>query len=170
MGGRGAGGGEPVGQGALDVLEGYVNTDNPVENEYLRTGEVPSNAIETEAEIKDNIGKLDSLVASNTLDKDTTLYSGTDHYSDAKVGDTISDKGFESTSTDSETAEGFGDTVIVYDAPAGTNAIDVSSALAGRGTPNEDEHILGRGSSYTVTRVETRSGEWGGTKTYVYVK
>jgi hypothetical protein len=172
MGGRGSSsGGSSSNISDTTALERY-STDSSAVNEYLRTGEVPADYLGTEQDLKDEINGIDNLIDKDTLDEPTTLYRGTDEYGDAQVGDTIDDKAFMSTSTDSETAEGFGDTVVAIDAPAGTNAIDMNSALPGGTgyTGNEEEYILDRGSSYTVTRTETKAGEWGGTKTYVYVK
>ena len=120
------------------------------------------------AEDRSRIGLLDAAMAKGTLARDATLYRGTSlpafGLTDApKVGQVISDKAFQSTSTNQAESESFGGRGpmnLTIAAGRGTRAIDASYVAGG----GEGEILLDRGTRYQVTSVRTthESGGWSG--------
>ena len=102
---------------------------------------------------------IDNALTKYSLPEDSTLYRGFDRPMGWSVGDTITDKGFSSTSTNMERAAlefGRRGEVAVIRVPKGTNAVkmaDISHPDV-RVPYDQQEVLLPRGMNYIVRKVE----------------
>lgn len=138
------------------TLEGYVR-DSVRTNMALRRGETPDAALE-----------MDALMASSVLADRTQVYRVVEfppgdktgaQLRGLKKGDTFTDKAFQSTSEDLDTAQDFAvmgyknKVVMTIRAGAGTHAIKVPAAVAEKvGMGDQFEVIIDRGATMRVVR------------------
>jgi len=149
-----------------NALEGYIGADYINVNSYLRSGKIRD---ETYGGIYDPMAIRNTVEMMNNLmspiGQEQTLYRGilasdiTEALSTLQPGDRFTDKGFVSTTQSLGFADNWrGDGLLmVIDAPAGTNAIDVVRVSGGN--PNRDEYtnieeerevILARDTTFEV--------------------
>lgn len=137
-----------------EALSSYLGNDHKNINEHLRTGKKIS------PELAAHIPVLDRAIASSPgLSKPATLYRGLRPGvvpADVKPGQTISDKGFNSTSFSPWYGKpgnfgraGQGDALVI-NAPQGTKGARMYGAHGG----GEAEFLLPRGASYRVAKIE----------------
>lgn len=123
---------------------------------------------------KETIKNLDNALENNKLDRDTVLYRGlkqneVDKLMNTKEGQTITDKGYQSTSTAKNVASSFArndyqngpkSVIAKYNVPKGTNAIHVPSMNRSTGTKSikdkEKEVLLGRNTKTVFKGFNTR--------------
>lgn len=166
----------------IDAAYQYNIDDNPLVNDYLRTGEVPEDyfGIKTEEEMKEELDKqienLENLINNNKLEEDTTVYRGVPPiYDDKVIGDTIDDLAFQSTTTEPYTATEFGNNILEIQLPEGYNGLDLDQFLSDQLvngnldlTPsqihphlNENEILLQHGNSFEIIGQYVKDGgEW----------
>ena len=159
---------EDLNQSDLEELESYKDEGYEVTNEYLRTGEVPDNALQSEDEIKADVSKLDNIISDSKTPEDMTLYRGVgDATVNTDVGSTIEDPAFMSTSTKFGVAEENAEDGVIMEIqyPKGSDGLPVSQALENNGLhsphANEEEVLLPRSQTFEVTGKTTREGDWG---------
>lgn len=108
---------------------------------------------------------IDSAIAKSVLTSDTVVYRGvnltafTNKLDTLQPGETITDKGFVSTSGSLATAATFSRGLVMeIRLPAGSRALYVEDFSASKGE-EEDEYLLPRGSTFVyVTRRTTKTG------------
>jgi len=142
----GGGGAGPT-EAQYNALEGYIGADYINVNSYLRSGKIRDEAyggIYDPMAISNTVEMMNNLMSP--IEQEQTLYRGilasdiTETLSTLQPGDRFTDKGFVSTTQSLSFANNWrGDgLLIVIDAPAGTNAIDVVRVSGGN--PNRDEY------------------------------
>lgn len=142
------------------AINGYTGGDYRAINFGLRGG--------SDEGMAKQIAALDSALGKSSLERDTALYRGyggaqleqtglhVDTFSQLQPGDTYTDKGFASTTTDYSRANTFaGDfgVHVTIEAPSGLGAL--------KGTSYEKEVILPRGLTYQV--ISNRPADFGPT-------
>lgn len=174
----GGGNAEPVSDVQAAVsLRMYTAYGHDIINNSLR-GTRDDEAVREETQR--SIAGLDSLISNSpTLTEDTTLYRGiagaiAEDFRSLQPGDTFTDKGYTSTTSEKYVADKFGSDAgsygevpyvnLIIDAPAGSKAFDVDTYvneryISGTGryenglTPRgEAEFILPRDATFEVTR------------------
>lgn len=116
------------------------------------------------------IKTLDAAMAKSSLKEDISLYRGASNKRNKtfKVGQTLQDSGFSSTSLRSESAEAFlGDTdntpyIMKISAKKGQKALlPGQNKLAKKQTAQEVEVLLPRGTSYKITKISKKKDSLG---------
>lgn len=141
-----------------EALESYV--DAPDVNRWLRSGEVVDGR--TEDDVKREAKALDDLIqVQEPLAEDQEVLRGGSKLPPMQVGDSFTDRGFSSATTDEATANLFamaplmrgesekGDTLTIT-IPAGSRVLEVYSVYP---HGNEDEWIFPPGTTFEVTGV-----------------
>jgi hypothetical protein len=147
--------GVPLTHGELDAIHGYTDGEYSGLNHDLREGNSLTGTRLTLA------ANLDSALAKGDI-KGGIYYRGIDGTRATKmfgpeinIGDSVTDKGFISTSKSQATAHEFshGGVILEITADKGMHGMDVTAiSSVGNG---EKEVILPRGSKFTVTGVKT---------------
>lgn len=131
-----------AGQGYLDI------------NHFLRHDEPTSDPRLTPNEVRRTVARIDALMKKHQTREDVTVYRGVANLGPIGPGVELDDDGFQSSTPDLEVAKEFGTDVLRIKVPKGSKAINMSE-LAGTG---EQELLLDRGGSLTVTGVEVGAG------------
>lgn len=134
-------------------------------NEYARTNKLdPGSVLSTKKEAKETLAAIDSAIAKGTTPEDVVVFRGFRPEGAAQrdgitgtveVGQTITDKGYTSTSMSKDTASEFGSVLLEIEVPKGTNAAFVPAD----GGMQESELLLGRGASFKVLEVREENGK-----------
>jgi hypothetical protein len=150
----------------MDALETYTGPGYTDMNRYLRWGDKKFTADElsylpSKIEVKDNVKRLDKCFEKvQPLENTKIVYRGTEDYKGIEVGDTVTDKGFVSTTQALSEASNFGDDRVIIECPPGTRAIDIVTNNNELGFSNsaylnsEEEWLLPRGSRFVVTEIK----------------
>lgn len=156
---------QPLSPEATDVMSRYSGFStialNRTLNNYLRSDRASDYqpdwwavgaTDEDRQQWNDNITTLDKAIAGTSLPHDLPVYRGikADLLAHLKPGDTFTDKGYMSTTTERSHADIFGDQVMAFTLPKGAKALPVTSDIGGgtlEGAP-ENEVILPRGSQF----------------------
>lgn len=148
----------------LKAVEGYSGIDARIINDNLRGQE--SYRVLNDAD-RAQIATIDSAIGSSELPEDTALYRGFTlsprGVSKVKVGQTITDKAFVSTSLNPAVAEQFsgatkgvkGSVIMRITAPKGTKALPMSTLSE---WPGEHEVLLPRGTTFKITTLKKKGG------------
>ena len=119
----------------IDEAASYSSWEQRILQSYVQDSSINSKLRDDPTYWDDEVGNLDTIIATHTLDKDTTLFSGLSNKSVAnvdlstiKTGDTFSIPTYLSTSPDPVYASGYAlgsgnsePTVLEIHAPKGTN-------------------------------------------------
>lgn len=136
------------------VCQYYSHRGDRIMNNSLR-GDIPMSG-----ELRARVEKLDEAISRATLTQDVTTYRGVGgdfgrQLQNAKIGDSFVDKGYVSTAAQKEYAQRFVDkapsngTMLHVRIPAGRSAAPVPSNYA-----EESEMLIGRGSSFRITKID----------------
>jgi hypothetical protein len=152
----------------LDAVRAYQEGGNASLNEYYRGLKA------SPGYMGEHAGPLDKAIERSRIDHDVTLFRGWTQKGlaanpDALVGATIRDPAYFSTSTSKEVARKFHGSLdgvfLRLKAPKGTRGLHVHDVATGHskygagGSDPEHEVLLGRGTSYRITRARrARSG------------
>lgn len=150
------------------AIGGYANIQS-----YLRTGKPKFGQFdERETKLAERVSDLvSSAIKKHPLDKEMTVYRGmkikndepeTLQYKDLKVGDTVSDKGFTSTTTSKSVASKFSEKLnrsdvqvsIEINLKPGDNALPMDQYSKG----HEKEILLDKNVKFKVTSVKDVAG------------
>lgn len=173
-----AGGAFTSNQSDPGALNQYMNGGFQYVNSSLRAGTDPS---QLDTVGRETISGMDQSIAANQANQDVTVYRGfTDSaFASLKVGDTITDPGFASTSLRAGVANFYASgespetptgvtaltgqtaTVAQINVPAGSPALSIGAAM-GESQDQFAQVVLPRGSSYTVVSSDTAAAESGG--------
>ena len=152
----------PAEQSAVDS---YANTGFKAMNNALR-GKEPMTP-----DIEQQVSHIDSAMAKNPLTKNETVFRGikstkflNGETDPAKIkGMTIVDKGFMSTSANSETAAGFsvgkGGVNMTIHVPKGLKALDIRNHIFTDQAFEEHEILLPRNTKLKITRAEQQGSQ-----------
>jgi hypothetical protein len=157
-------------RGDRSAVNDYTNFGFKNTNELLRTGDVTTMGKKDAAirEAKQLTEKLDkAFTRAPTLTGKTEVLRGVDSKAVAgwKVGQTVTDKGFVSTSTKAGSAFYQDKAVVIkINVPKGTKAIQPRT-----GNRREKELILNRGTKFKVKSITTKAHPTQGTQTIVSV-
>jgi len=155
-----------------DIISEYTGFKYAPINQYL-FGKQLNFSPKQEAEIKQNINDLSNIINNNKIDEDTKVYRGLTGQSkeeflkmikNVKPGNSISYKGFMSTSPDKSIGERFatwgnkGKTVLLeIDLPKDSNAMDISKHTASK-KYGETEILVAPGFELVLNKVEKNKG------------
>jgi hypothetical protein len=152
-------------------LEQYANTGYEPINKYLRTSQWDTNnssEIKKE-EFSEYVSNLDNLVSRTETPRDFTLFRAASdtNFTNLKVGDTFSDRGFVSTTVDSAQLKDFlpkngSGVTLEINLPAQSKALSIQKyykdAVYGEKPMSyilaENEYILPRLTNFQVTGIE----------------
>lgn len=146
------------------AIEGYSGADARIINDNLRGKE--SFRVLNDNDHK-QIAVMDSAIASHELPEDTALYRGFTlsprGISKVKVGQTITDKSFVSTSLNPDVAHSYsgakkgvkGSVIMKVNAPKGTKGLPMSTLSE---WPGEHEVLLPRGTTFKITSMRKEKG------------
>ncbi len=168
-------------QGSFDVEEDFVDTLYYKINSRLRAGHTPGSAALPfgEGELGGMVTRLDMAIAdAPTMGEKVVLWRGGKLPLNARVGDTIIDRGFVSTTADRATAENFWADQISTDVTL--VRIGVAEGQRGLWMPklvggdlvSEAEFTLARGTQFRVVRIrqltfEQYEAEFGKTSQFL---
>lgn len=141
---------------------GYVNIQS-----YLRNNQ-PAWQGMTLTGVKTFVDKIDDAILKGKLVKDTIAYRGIKHgqyYVDLKIGDTFSDKGYFSTSTDKKVASKFAEKLNRDERPVlfkvigskGTNAVYLPDEDA---FTKEAEILFKRNQEFKILKKTNKGNYW----------
>ena len=167
---------------AVYVEDYTMNAYGPV-NTYLRTGkwQEGNESGLNKSDVQDYTRALDFVISRTEAPRDMLLYRGTtgvDKFDTLKVGDTFTDKGFVSTTTEPKQLWNFMSTalggrydsrpvqsgaVLQINVPKGNNVLSVNRYFKGvsdrygptEGIREENEHILPRNTKFRVDSVSS---------------
>ena len=168
--GGGGGGGFQNTSGELtseeqSAVDSYANTGFKAMNNALR-GKEPMTP-----EIEKQVSHIDAAMAKNPLTKNETVFRGikstkflNGETDPAKIkGMTIVDKGFMSTSANTEVAAGFsvgkGGVNMTIHVPKGTKALDIRNHIFTDQAFEEHEVLLARNTKLKITRAEKQGAQ-----------
>lgn len=145
----------------LDALHAYEGSGYARINSYLRQGYTDAGTEATQR-LKDRIRHIDAAMAkAPKLARPVTTWRGAEMSAAPEVGSIISDAAFVSTSTNTETADGFLRGIdkgrrflLKIDSPAGTRAVWMPTI--GGDHASELELLLPRGSRFEVVAIDRR--------------
>jgi GNAT superfamily N-acetyltransferase len=164
-------------EGMSEDVEYYTSSGYSDINNYLRTGAKPE--LGSVNETKGYIESLDTEISKTSAPRDMVLFRGTtgvEKFEKLEVGDTFTDKGFVSTTTNRETVTEFMSTatggrfdsrpvekgvVLQISVPQGEKVLSVKNYFKGvsdrygpsEGILSETEHILPRGTTFRVDSI-----------------
>ncbi len=139
----------------------YVGPDYAFINSYSR---FPNSGNKQDAAFYEGKAKkLDSAIAKTpALKGEEIVYRGMNPPKDLAAqlvkGAVIEDKGFVSTTIDSNVAKNFGSTTMTIRVPKGAHMLKVQDYIAGTTADNERESILPRGTKIKITNVHQTAG------------
>ena len=145
-----------------EAIRGYT-FESSVVNNFLRTGKKPP--ADAPFDVEDLVKDLDHALSNARLDRTMFISRGVPSavasklLSRAKVGSSITDKGFASFSDNYATAKAFAGRdgwIFTVKALEGTNALDVKKISA---APNEREVLFPRGSRFVIDKINSSSRE-----------
>jgi hypothetical protein len=173
-------GGAPT-QKEETALNSYTGMAFGTMNMHLR-GQDASNTgwLPATSDHKENIETLKKLIDRSATNEDQTVYRGVSKFSKVfeglKVGDTVVDNGFMSTSQFHEVAEKFS-TPLNKDAgvfeislPKGSKAVDVGAVLDFKYGGGEGEMLLPSGTALKITSIEQRKPKFSSGQSVTHVK
>ena len=166
-------------EGRFADVEYYTSSGYSDINNYLRTGAEPE--VWTKNEIKEYVKALDTEIGKTSAPRDMVLFrgvTGVEKFENLKVGQTFTDKGFVSTTTNRGTVTEFMSTasgqrfdsrpvekgfVLEINVPEGEKVFSVRNYFKGvsdrygpsEGILSESEHILPRGLTFKVDSIST---------------
>jgi hypothetical protein len=164
-------------EGRSADVEYYTSSGYSDINNYLRTGAKPE--LGSVSETKESIESLDKEISLTSAPRDMVLFrgvTGVEKFEKLEVGDTFTDKGFVSTTTNRDTVTEFMSTatggrfdsrplekgvVLQISVPQGENVLSVKNYFKGvsdrygpsEGILSETEHILPRGTTFRVDSI-----------------
>ena len=158
-------------------IEHYTSTASAPLNQYFRKGIFPENndAYISKEDVPDYKHALDATLAQTHTIKDMTLFrgigiEGISKFENLKIGDTFTDKGYCSTTTDKSQLWDFmpanGDArgaVLEISLPKGSKVLSMQKYFKGVGRSyapeeailRENEHLLPRNTSFKVIGIGT---------------
>ena len=163
----------PVDTTSFTMANNHNSQQNDAFNNYTQSAmnaaqinnSLRTDATDSPAWVQQDVSALDSLISSApALTQDTTTFRGvgpgdfSNQLQQMQPGDSFTDKGFVSSSQSSTYADMFaqGGTKMEITIPEGTKALNVATFNPSYLTNNEQEMILARGTSFTMTG---RSGD-----------
>lgn len=166
-------------EGRSADVEYYTSSGYSDINALLRTGAEPE--LGTKKDIREYIKSIDTEVAKTSTPRDMVLFrgvTGVEKFDRLEKGDTFTDKGFVSTTTNRKSVAEFMSTatggrfdsrpvekgvVLEISVPEGSNVLSVRNYFKGvsdrfgpsSGILSEAEHILPRGLTFRVDSIST---------------
>ncbi len=165
-GGGGGGGSNTISEDEKQALKVYTHAGSYPINDYLRNGTLPQDGkyanatpVRDEEDLHNAVRDMDSAMDKASLPNEMNVHRGVDQaawdkvFKNLKVGDTITDKGFASTSLKKVSSAKLSHFMKIK-VPKGAKAIPLDGVVANR---TSGELLLKRGTTFKVTGM-TKSG------------